>query len=57
VLRVILAVVALVLAGALADRMFAGDSRSNPSTPSGSTGAMTHPREGAMYHRPYTSTR
>jgi hypothetical protein len=45
------AVVALLVAAALLSRVFAEDS------PSGGTGAMLHPREGSMYHQPYTSTR
>jgi hypothetical protein len=50
-------VVAVLLAATLLDRIFADDSPATPVAPSIGTTVMTHPREGAMYHQPYTSTR
>jgi hypothetical protein len=51
----VLAVVAALMAVALIVHFRADDSGSTTTAPP--SGAMLHPREGAMYHQPYTSTR
>ena len=55
--RVTAIVVVAVLAAALLGGISAHHRLPTPATPSSAMGAMTHPREGAMYHQPYTSTR
>ena len=51
------ALVATLLAAALLGRFLRDDHSSSPVVPSTGSTVMTHPREGAMYHQPYTGTR
>ena len=54
---VIVIVVAVLLAATLVAHLLADDSPPASGAPLSDSSVMTHPREGAMYHQPYTSTR
>ena len=57
VVVMVVVVAALALAAALLEHGVDHDRPPARVGPSMATGALTHPREGGMYHQPYTSTR